>query len=137
MTVLEIVLVCVLSAVVCAILAAWLFKKDTESEARKRGAIKLASTLETLGLKRIPKFLVDYAVSDVSGMAKAVADMVRLFTDGGEEAVISEFGNVFESVLVAKLKSETGRAYIAAKLEDSVSAGDASIIADAPKAGVV
>jgi hypothetical protein len=137
MTVLEIVLVCVLAAIVCCALSVWLFKKDTESEDRKRGAIKLASTLESVGLKRIPKFLVDYAVNDFSGMAKAVADLVRMFADGGEEAVMSEFGAVFDSLLTAKLHTEAGRALVAAKLEEAVKVDDVAAIVEAPKAGVV
>ena len=135
MTWLEITLVCVIASGVCYYLAAWLFKKDTESENRRRGAVKLASVLSALGLKKIPKFLEDYAVGDLSGMAHSIKELVELFVNG-EEAVLAEFSQVFESCLVAKLKTETGRAYVAAKLSDAAEASDPSVVADAPTANV-
>jgi len=136
MTTLEIVLLSVLAFVLAAAVVAWLFRKDTEIENRRRGAAKLAAVLANLGLKRTPEFLVDYSVGDYSGMAVKINELARLFLDG-EEAVVAEFGKVFDSVLAAKLKSESGRAFIAAKLADATKADDASVIKQAPAPAVV
>lgn len=107
--------------------AKWLFQKDTEIENRRRGAAKLAAVLQTYGLRKTPEFLQDYAVGDYSGMAHKIADLARLFLDG-EEHVVKEFQHVFERVLEAKLQTDEGRAYIAAKLAQT------SPVSDSPSA---
>ena len=108
----------VLVPVVGFLAAKWLFQKDTEIENRRRGAAKLAAVLQTYGLKKTPEFLVDYSVGDFSGMAHKIADLARLFLDG-EEHVVKEFQQVFDRVLEAKLQTDEGRAYIAAKLSET------------------
>lgn len=132
MSILEIVLLAALALVVSYGVVRWLFAKDTEIEDRRRAAAKLAGILSNLGLKRTPEFLIDYSVGDYSGMAHRIAELTRLFLDG-EDAVASEFTRVFESVLTAKLKTEAGRAYVAAKLADAALASDVSTVADAPQ----
>ena len=112
----EVVLLLVVVAVVAFVAVQWLFKKDTEAEARRRGAANLAGTLRGLGLKKIPEFLVSYSVGDYSGMAKQISDTAGVFLDG-EEAVLKEFSAIFDRVLTAKLETEEGRAMIAARLE--------------------
>lgn len=136
MTILEIVLCSVIGVAVAIYIGTVLFKADTATEDRRRAAAKLAGVLRALGLKKTPEFLEDYAVGDYSGMAEKIKVLVKLFLDG-EDAVVNEFGSVFESVLAAKLKSETGRAYVAAKLEDATKVTDVSIVKDAPKAAAV
>lgn len=133
---LEITLVCVIAAMVAAWLATWLFKKDTEKETRRRIAAKAAGVLRTFGLTWFPDFLEAYAVGDYSGMLVAIKDLCKVIL-GDEEALVTEFSKVFERVLTAKLKTETGRAYVAAKLEDAMTDADATVITEAPKAGVV
>ena len=98
--------------------AKWLFQKDTEIEDRRRGAAKLAAVLKSYGLEKTPEFLVDYSVGDYSGMAHKIGDLSRLFLSG-EEHVVKEFQQVFDRVLEAKLQSDEGRAYIAAKLSET------------------
>jgi hypothetical protein len=139
MNVLTIVLLCSVAtgaAFVVARFFFFVFKKDTEVENRRRGAAKLAATLYGLGLEKLPEFLIDYSVGDYSGMAKKIVDTAKLFLEG-EGAVLTEFSAVFDNLLAAKLKTEEGRAYIAAKLTDATKAGDASIVTDAPKATVI
>ena len=131
MSPLEMVLVCVLVLVLSYAVVRWLFKKDTEVEDRRRGAAKLAGVLSNLGLKKTPEFLIDYSVGDYSGMAEKIKELAKMFLDG-EEAVVKEFDQVFEGVLKAKLSTETGRAYIAAKLTDAAKPADVSVIQDAP-----
>jgi len=111
------ILILVLVPLVGFLAAKWLFQKDTEIENRRRGAAKLAAVLQTYGLKKTPEFLIDYSVGDYSGMAHKIADLARLFLDG-EEHVVKEFQQVFERVLEAKLQTDEGRAYIAAKLSE-------------------
>jgi len=133
MSPLEIVLVCVVMLIAGFFGVRWLFKKDEEIEDRRRGAAKLAGVLSKLGLKRIPEFLIDYSVGDYSGMTEKFAELARLFLDG-EGAVVAEFAAVFDSVLEAKLKTEAGRALIAARLADATKASDAQVVQEAPKA---
>ena len=131
MSLLETVLTCVLLAGSAYAVAVWAFKKDTKIENRRRGAAKLASVLSNLGLKRTPEFLIDYSVGDYSGMAERITELAKLFLSG-EAAVIEEFAQVFDSVLAAKLRTDSGRALIAAKLSDSVKSSDPSVVKDAP-----
>lgn len=119
--------ICVLTVAVGFLAAKWLLQKDEETEQRRRGAAKLAAVLTSLGLKRIPDFLTDYSVGDYSGMAHKIGELSRLFLEG-EEAVVKEFEAVFERVLDVRLRTEAGRALIAAKLADTVRVSDPSVV---------
>jgi len=99
----------------------WLFTKDTEIENRRRGAAKLAAKLQSIGLRKTPEFLIDYSVGDYSGMANKIRTLSELFLDG-DEPVLAEVETVFQNVLVAKLGTEEGRAYISAKLAEAAKA---------------
>ena len=98
--------------------AKWLFQKDTEREDRRRGAVQLTGTLQKYGLTKTAAFIGDYAVGDYSGMAHKIADLSRLFLSG-EEHVLKELEQVFGNVLSEKLKTEEGRAMIAARLSEA------------------
>lgn len=135
MTFVNLVAFVVAAAAVGYAVAQWLFRKDTEIEDRRRGAAKLAGVLSSLGLVKTPEFLIDYSVGDYSGMGNKVKRLAELFLSG-TDAVVSEFSQVFEGVLAAKLKTEAGRAYVAAKLADAAKATDASAITEAPVATV-
>jgi len=111
----------------------WLFAKDEKREDRRRAAAKLAAILSQLGLKRLPEILICYSVGDYSGMFREIAEFVKLFL-AGEAVVIEEFHSVFENVLTARLKTEEGRAYIAAKLADATQETDPDVVKRAPKA---
>jgi hypothetical protein len=124
-----------LVAVVGWLGAKWLFQKDTEIEDRRRGAAKLASSLRAYGLTKIPDFMIDYSVGDYSGMAMKIKALAEMFAQG-EAGVISEFDQVFDKVLGEKLKSEAGRAFIAAKLSDVVKPADPASVKNAPTATV-
>lgn len=95
----------------------WPFTKDTETENRRRAAAKLAAMLQAAGLKKLPDFLIDYSVGDYSGMANKIHQLAEMFLEG-EEPVLAEVETVFGNVLAAKLATEEGRAYIAAKLAE-------------------
>jgi hypothetical protein len=107
--------------VVCPILAvfvgAWLFRKDTEAENRKRAAIRVSSMLTAMGLNRLPRILEAYAVSDWSGLAYEVKSFAELSLD--EKAVAAEFDAVFKNVLIKKIATEEGRAYVQAMLVEA------------------
>lgn len=113
----------------------WLFKKDTEMENRRRAAAKLAAKLQEFGLKKTPEFLIDYSVGDYSGMAKKIHDLAELFLSG-EQHVLAELDDVYQNVLAAHLKTEAGRALLAAKLQDAVKDSDPSSVQNAPSAQV-
>jgi hypothetical protein len=105
--------------VVCPILAyflaKWLFQKDTEKEARRMAAARLAGTLSKYGLKRMPALLLAYSVGDYGGMAKQIQSFAELLqTD--EKHITSEFDDVFNNVLDVKLATPEGKALLAAKL---------------------
>jgi hypothetical protein len=95
--------------------ATWLVKTDTKVENRRRAAAELAGVLRSLGLVKTPDFLIDYSVGDYSGMGEHLIELSKLFLSG-EAAVVAEFEAVFERCLAAKLGTEQGRAYVAAKL---------------------
>lgn len=105
----------------------WLYSKDTEVEDRRRGAAKLAATLQAYGLKKTPEFLIDYSVGDYSGMANKIKQLAELFLSG-EAHVIAELEEVYQNVLSAKLRTEEGRALIAAKLTDAVKVTDPTTV---------
>jgi len=115
--------------------AKWFFQKDTEVEDRRRGAAHLAAALTNYGLVQIPNFLIDYSVGDYSGMAEKMKQLAKMFLTG-EDAVVKEFDQVFERVLVKKLQTEAGRALIAAKLADAVKPSDPTAVQTAPVAKV-
>lgn len=131
MSLLEITLIGVILSSVAYAVVRWAFKEDTEIENRRRGAAKLAVILSNLGLKKIPAFLIDYSVGDYSGMAVKVIELTKLFLEG-EDAVVEEFQQVFDGVLSAKLRTDAGRAFIAAKLSDAVKLGDPTVVKEAP-----
>jgi hypothetical protein len=125
----------VLIALVGFLGAKWLFKKDTEIENRRRGAARLAAVLKAYGLVRIPEFLIDYSVGDYSGMAEKIKSLAEVFLTG-EEPVVKEFDAVFDRVLIEKLKTEAGRALIAAKLSDATKPADVKVVQEAPQPAV-
>jgi hypothetical protein len=129
------VIVIALIAVVGWMAGKWLFQKDTELEERRRAAAKLAATLQGYGLTKIPDFLIDFSVGDRSGMAQKMKQLAELFR-AGDQAVILEFDTVFEKVLGEKLKTEAGRALIAAKLTDASQTSDPAVVQAAPTAQV-
>lgn len=96
----------------------WAVKVDTKVEDRRRAANRLAGVMRSLGLRQTPEFLEDYGVGDYSGMGDKIVRLVELFASG-EAAVVAEFEKVFERCLVAKLATEQGRAYLAAKLQEA------------------
>ncbi len=136
MSYVEIVLIAVVSCIVFYYVGTFLFKKDTEIENRRRAAAKLAGILRSLGLSKTPEFLEDYAVGDYSGMAEKIKELVKLFLSG-QDAVVAEYSKVFDAVLAAKLSTEAGRAFIAAKLEEATKPNDVAAVQDAPKATTV
>ncbi len=131
MSFLEIVLLCVVAAGAGKVAVGFLYKKDEAIEDRRRGAAQMAAKLYELGLKKTPEFLTDYSVGDYSAMAAKLKDVGKTFL-AGDAAVIEEFGQIFDRVLAAKLGSETGRAFIAAKLQDALRPEDVTIIGDSP-----
>lgn len=118
-----------LVAVVGFFVAKWLFQKDTKVEDRRRGAGQLAAALTGYGLVKIPAFLIDYSVGDVSGMAEKMKLLAQMFL-AGEDAVVKEFDQVFERVLVKKLQTEAGRALITLKLADATKPTDPAAVKD-------
>lgn len=116
---------CVCVPLLAYFIVKWLFTKDTEIENRRRAAAKLAAKLQAIGLKKTPEFLIDYSVGDYSGMANKIQMLAELFL-AGDEPVLAEVETVFRSVLDSKLKTEEGRAFIAAKLAEVTKAVEAA-----------
>lgn len=112
------IVICILVPIVAFFVVKWLLTKDTEVENRRRSAAKLAAVLQGIGLRKLPEFLIDYSVGDYSGMANKIHQTAELML-AGEGAVLAEVDTVFRNVLEAKLKTEEGRALLAAKLADS------------------
>jgi hypothetical protein len=68
-------------------------------------------------------------------MATKIHNLAELFL-GGEAHVLAEFDDVYQNVLAAHLKTDAGRALLAAKLQDAVKATDPSSVTNAPGAQV-
>jgi hypothetical protein len=134
-TILMTVLAVLAAGMASYLIGKWAFGKDTEVENRRRAAAQLAAKLTEMGLKQTPAFLIDYSVGDYSGMAMKIKQLADLFLHG-ESAVVAELDSVFNNVLNAKLKSETGRTLIAAKLADAAKVSDPAVTV-ATKAAVV
>ena len=122
---------CVCVPLLAYFLVKWFCTKDTEAENRRRAAAKLASKLQAIGLRKLPEFLIDYSVGDYSGMANKIHALSELFL-AGDEPVLAEVDTVFRNVLDAKLKTDEGRAFIAAKLAEATKAVAPVVAAAAP-----
>ena len=116
-----VIALCVCVPVLAYLLMKKLFEKDTEVENRRRAAAKLAAKLQEMGLRKLPEFLIDYSVGDYSGMANKIHMIAELFLSG-DDPVLAEVDSVFRNVLDAKLKTDEGRAFIAAKLAEAMKA---------------
>ena len=110
---------CVCVPLLAYFLVKWFCTKDTEAENRRRAAAKLASKLQAIGLRKLPEFLIDYHA------------LSELFL-AGDEPVLAEVDTVFRNVLDAKLKTDEGRAFIAAKLAEATKAVAPVVAAAAP-----
>ncbi len=119
------VALCVCVPLLAFFIGKWLFGKDTEIENRRRSAAKLAAKLQSIGLKKTPDFLIDYSVGDYSGMANKIHMLADLFLSG-DEPVLAEVDTVFRNVFESKLKTEEGRAWIAAKLAEVTKAAESA-----------
>ncbi len=133
MSLLEVLLIAIVLFALGYVAVTFVLKKDTAREERRRGAARLAASLSGLGLKKTPEFLIDYSVGDYSGMSHKIKELAETFA-GGEAGVLVEFEKVFDSLLTASLRTENGRALIAAKLSDAVHEGDPIVIKTAPLA---
>ena len=98
--------------------AKWLFKKDTEVEARRRAACQIAASLKEMGFKELPEFYMDYAVGDYSGMAYKLKNLAVKMASG-EKAILAELDDVFTKLLSVKLGSKDGLVLVKSKLEEA------------------
>jgi len=112
---------CVCVPVLAYLLVKKLFEKDTEVENRRRAAAKWAAKRQESGLRKLPDFLIDYSVGDYSGMANKI-HMIAELVLSGEAPLLAEVDSVFRNVLDAKLKTDEGRAFLAAKLAEATKA---------------
>lgn len=96
----------------------WWFKKDEESEDRRRAYAGLSRILAAYGLKRIPTLLDDLAFVDISDFLANVYAVATLFQQS-PEVVVKEFDDVFSNVLAVKLKDPAQIAWIEAKIAEA------------------
>lgn len=73
-----------LSAALAVFVVAWLFRKDTAIEGRRREMIGLHSKLEALGLNRLAGFAECYAVGDYSGLYSEGKALVKQVMDADD-----------------------------------------------------
>ena len=105
-----------LATVLAVFVGAWLFRRDTAKEERRRNAIQASALLTSMGLKRLPKMLTAYAVGDYSGLAHEMKEFAQLALD--EKALAAEFDGTFKNVLSQKIKTPEGRALITVMLHE-------------------
>jgi hypothetical protein len=118
------ILLCICVPLLGYMLTKRIFQRDTDRENRRRAAAKMAASLQVAGLKKVPDFLLDYSVGDYSGMANKMRTLAELFMSG-EDPVLAEVETVFLNMLTAKLKTEEGRAFVAARLAEVTKAVEA------------
>lgn len=94
--------------------SAW-SKWDATNEKRRKAFSKLAVTLRSYGLTRMPDMLDDFVVGNWSGFFKSLYKFVDMLDDG-DEVVLKDFNGIYESVQAKKLATAEGRAHIAAQL---------------------
>jgi hypothetical protein len=135
MSILEAILAVVVAVGAGKVGVGWLLKRDTAKEERRRGAAKMAQRLAEFGLTTTADFLTDYSVGDYSSMAAKLKNVASTFL-AGPGAVEAEFAQIFDRVFQVKLQSESGRALIAAKLQDAIQGSDPTIVRTAPPASV-
>jgi hypothetical protein len=63
-------------------------------------APKLAAKLQSIGLKKLPDFLIDYSVGDYSGMCNKIHSLAELFLDG-DGPVLAEVTKAIALVVTA------------------------------------
>jgi hypothetical protein len=96
----------------------FIFRKDTQSEERRKAFIQLAAILKEYGLKDIPDVLIDLAVKDYSGAYDKAKFYMKLMQQS-PEAVVKQFDEIFKRVLDAKLKNPESRALLESLLADA------------------
>jgi len=126
-----IVVIWILAAVVCVLLGRdigkWMFGENEKLMAKKRAAQTLAAKLRDAGLKLLPALLEDFAVGDVNDMLEKIHDTAKL-VEAGSDAIEKELQATFDNVLVKKLATPEGLAYVKAKLAEA----EAPVPAPAP-----
>jgi hypothetical protein len=117
MTITLLQVVCVVLAALAAYFAAkWLFRKDTEVEARRRQAVELSAKLTAMGFKSMAELFMDYAVGDYSGMFAKMAMVVEKLK-GNDKDILADMSDVFDNLLKMKLAVREGRALVREELE--------------------
>lgn len=100
------------SVAAAAGIGAWLFRKDTEVEHRRRAAVEASGVLRQYGLSILPDILNDYAVGDYSGLAARVRDSANKLLNPAQLEV--EFGTIFNKLVETRLTDPQRReAFIA------------------------
>jgi hypothetical protein len=108
---------CIVLAVLAAYFAAkWLFRKDTEIEARRRQAVELSAKLTAMGFKSMAELFMDYAVGDYSGMFSKMSMVVEKLK-GNDKDILADMSDVFDNLLKMKLACREGRVLVREELE--------------------
>lgn len=90
-------------------LAKWLFERDTEKENKKRRAAEVAAIYTKRGLEDIPKQLINYSVSDVSGVIHGFFEFIHKYVMVTNEEVETQIDRVLTNMIKAAMTTEAGR----------------------------
>lgn len=119
-----------------ALIKFW-FRVDTRFEELQRSCAKLASIMSKMGFQRIPEFLENLAIKDITGAYEEVKDLVKTFSGpGGVEALAAELKEVASRGLVEKLKTMEGRSEVRALLQNAEQANRQTLKDAAEAAGL-
>jgi hypothetical protein len=124
------IVILILAGVCAALLVKVFLRKDSARCNKHKGAGLMAGSLKAHGMNRIPAILMDYSQYDWQGIGKKFESIYELFQQG-EDVVLAELSAVFKSVLKETVKTEEGRAYVAAVLAEATKA---TLVAKLPTA---
>ena len=114
----------VLAAVASVAVVAFLYRKDTEQEARLKGYSEIASWLKEIKFPKMSTIFRDLSVKDFSGTAKGILQLVELVKDPAHRDVLLD--EHFWDQFAKRLKSEIDWPKIQQAVADRVAATAAS-----------
>jgi hypothetical protein len=98
----------VVSSVLAVFVGAFIFRKDTEKENRRKAAIAGSQVASSFGLTHLPKLLTCYAVGDYSGIAHEVKELAKLSLN--PVLLQAEMDSVLAAVVQKKAATPEGKA---------------------------
>ena len=105
-----------------ALLAGFLYRKDTEKENRRRAALEISATLKGWGFERFSTFFANYGIGDYSGMVAEIVSLGKLASN--EPELIKELRAVMLRMIEHEMKDPDQRNLLYEKVQKLFAAND-------------